>query len=476
MSEVEFGAKVRSLYAEGLDRLSNADCKQLIADSSPDTYTLDAPQCRALQQTLGWGAKGKIELFDKDSLIRAEFNREFIEELSGNNGKRSLEERVIWLNEFYLNSEGLKKKDKLKVIAELNDIGIEARAAMGALIVASTDEDDAIKMAAMEAIWRVLPTESKIIPYLIDGLKDTNPKVRCASAMSLGNIGQKAHNAVPHLTRLLSDPSAKVRMAAAYALGHLAKFAGKKSLLKLIPLLSDPESWRVREEAALALVSFHKRATIAVPALRNALNDPKARVRESAARALGAIGRSASDSLPDLAIALNDRNKWVRLAAIDAIRSIGVDDGDDVVMALIKPAMIDEDNKIQRSAYDTLWRMDYDTKVAVSEISSYLSSGDSQVRLRAVKLLGHMRSDSAEAVVYLIPLLDDPHEFIREATARTLGLIGAGAKPALPRLEELARNDSDRDTRQAAEDSIYNINNPYTGKYRSVMEALHSEF
>lgn len=74
---------------------------------------------------------------------------------------------------------------------------------------------------------------------------------------------------------------------------------------------SNEQQWRQAVEA------LSKRATEAIPALRNALTRPNARVRSGAAFALGRIGAVASVAVPDLALLLKDSDINVRAKKIN---------------------------------------------------------------------------------------------------------------------------------------------------------------
>lgn len=101
------------------------------------------------------------------------------------------------------------------------------------------------------------------------------------------------------LITLLGDTDDWVRMASARALGELRD---DRSLTKLVATLAD-NNWRVRELAVWALSEM--KDDRAVTALCNVLlSDAHVEVRRGAAVALGEI--ASSDALPALRQALND--------------------------------------------------------------------------------------------------------------------------------------------------------------------------
>jgi HEAT repeat protein len=76
----------------------------------------------------------------------------------------------------------------------------------------------------------------------------------------------------------------------------------------------------VGEAAADALARI---GTQAVPALIEALHDPKPRVRELAALALARMGPEAESSVPELIVALQDTDLEVQRSAARALGQIG---------------------------------------------------------------------------------------------------------------------------------------------------------
>jgi HEAT repeat protein len=81
------------------------------------------------------------------------------------------------------------------------------------------DEGDRIKAV------RLLPQHqgdaAKIVPALIESLKDKEGDVRWSAAIGLGSFGDKAKEAIPALETALHDRDARVREAAGVALGRI---------------------------------------------------------------------------------------------------------------------------------------------------------------------------------------------------------------------------------------------------------------
>ena len=87
----------------------------------------------------------------------------------------------------------------------------------------------------------------------------------------------------------------------------------------------------------------------------------------------------------------------------------------------------------------------------ITQYLQKLSSGDDQVRCDAVEKLGKMLTDRAVDPLTAV-LAGDRSAIVREAAARSLGLIGAPR--ALPALIRAAQADSDRDVRRSAQFTV----------------------
>ena len=138
---------------------------------------------------------------------------------------------------------------------------------------------------------------------LANQLDSGNATVRRNAAWAIGELTNmppgERDDAVPRLISLLSDSDSWVRMAAARALGEVRN---RSAVPALIANLADADG-RVRELAVWALSEL--KDSRAVAALCNVLlSDTRADVRRGAAEALGEI-RNA-EALPALKQALND--------------------------------------------------------------------------------------------------------------------------------------------------------------------------
>jgi HEAT repeat protein len=141
------------------------------------------------------------------------------------------------------------------------------------------------------------------IPILRKALRNQNATVRKHAGLVLLAIGP---GAVPDLLDALKDPDAGVRWQ---AVGNLCQVAYDRSkdeltarlvIASLMTALAKDANKEVRAEAATCLALLAAKATVAVPALIDALDDREPIVHYAAMRALAAIGPAAKPALPRL--------------------------------------------------------------------------------------------------------------------------------------------------------------------------------
>jgi HEAT repeat protein len=119
------------------------------------------------------------------------------------------------------------------------------------------------------------------MPTLLEALNDAEDSIRCVAALALGQM--QATSAIPALTLLLADTSGWVRGAAANALALI----GEPAVPALGEALQDPrEGVRVRAAYALHRIRSVKSARWLFPAL----NDPNHIVHTYAYEALDEMG------------------------------------------------------------------------------------------------------------------------------------------------------------------------------------------
>jgi HEAT repeat protein len=167
---------------------------------------------------------------------------------------------------------------------------------------------------------------------LVERLRDEDPRVRQASARTLGALGDRGRRAVPFLATLLMDPDREVRCSAARVLGKV----GKNDLAAVEALagaLADPRLG-IAEVAARSLVSTGNSLEASLPRLIEALNHSETRI--AAAMALKALGSKAVSAACPLLALLQVEGYDTRKAVQDALKAMGPGISSTVVSELSK--------------------------------------------------------------------------------------------------------------------------------------------
>ena len=89
--------------------------------------------------------------------------------------------------------------------------------------LSSADEGDRIKAARW--LQHRQGDAPKVVPALIESLKDVDPDVRWSAAIGLGYFGAKAEEALPALEKAQTDTDPRVREGARVA---ISRIGGKK--------------------------------------------------------------------------------------------------------------------------------------------------------------------------------------------------------------------------------------------------------
>lgn len=290
-------------------------------------------------------------------------------------------------------------------------------------------------------------------------LKSPNPRMRCKAVENLS--GSERPSDTQRLFASLEDENAQVRCAAVRA---LARANAPDGLRRLVGALEDG-SFEVREAAVRALGGMGDLCS--APALAGCLKDPDLAVRMAAAGALRSLGwkPSTREELAWFEIALGHTPAEVSAsnapAAVDAdahqetsfhrrLAAEAQKERTDPARIKSLLAAVRDSNLLARIAAvhdlgqmsdpQVTWELlklfrhpDPETRLAAAK--ALAGRGDSQpahflgllqdtspeVRLVGVQFLGRVRHEQVREVLY--PLLSDPSEPVRQATAAAIEQI-----------------------------------------------------
>lgn len=139
----------------------------------------------------------------------------------------------------------------------LGDIGGQAESTTDALKLLRDHADGTLRVHAAEALIRIQGVDDKSLSVLSNALKSRESQERWIAAVALGRCrGEKSESAVTALTAALKDVDPEVRSAAALSLGGLGKEAETATLeLERVARTDDSQ---VRDAARAALACLKR--------------------------------------------------------------------------------------------------------------------------------------------------------------------------------------------------------------------------
>lgn len=310
--------------------------------------------------------------------------------------------------------------------------------------------NDAAKLAAAVALADFGPDAEPAVPALVQALQAKSEDLRLNAALALGKIGAPA---VAPVAKLIGSGNASERYYAIWTLGWIGPPA-KATAPQIIEALADKDE-AVRRKAAFTLGRIAPEPKVATPPLIKLLADPSKDVRQAASDSLGKFGPAAVSPLIE---ALKDDAPMIRIEAARALGNIG-SDAKDAIPAL--KTLFLTDAKASSDAGAALAKIG---KASIPALTDALKSDKTDIRARAVKMLGVIGADAVPVLVdaladahvdvrqhaaqELAPLrisdklvvlalahaVHDPDQTVRLHALRALQMLGAGAKLAAPKL------------------------------------------
>ena len=339
--------------------------------------------------------------------------------------------------------------------------------------------DDALKKWASLTKRQIDP---KIMPYLMQTLKEQDKDIHIMALLVLGNISQKVPEAFPLILEGLKDPDKEIRVC---AVGVLERVGAQKEgvVPALLQAFQDPDK-EVRARAVLALSRIGAGSKEVIPALTRALSDAEPEVRNSALAAVEALGPSAKQTAPALLKRLESEEIQERLRVVDVLLKVdpsSVSQAVPILVRLIKNPNVSD--PLRLSAVDLLAksgpaaegavptlvdlladsRFDLRSKaatalgrigqVALPALDRSLKDPNPSVRAGAVQVLLQMPLGQGSVIPQLITALKDTDRSVRYMAAEGLGKLGSTAESAIPDLV-LALKDPEESVRSSASTAL----------------------
>lgn len=301
-------------------------------------------------------------------------------------------------------------------------------------------------------LWYWLSTGARAVPTLIQMLQDDDPSTRIVAAEQLGQVGPSARAALPRLlAQATNDGSQHANTTAAAALKSIDLTAARQVMTHFIPRLQDQDAQQ-RRTACAVLGNLGPVAKPAVPALLAVGHDLDELVRRNALMALASIGIPSPPIVAALLEGLRDSSALVRqTAATQFAFTVPLTQP---VRTALTPLLNDPDRSIATLARSALDKAKSDDVAQIESLGMMVQH--SAARDYALHQLAQLGPAAGDALLPVLPLLQDDRPLVRYLAAEAIGAMGPAAKQALQSLQQ-GREDSDPVVREAVADAIAGI-------------------
>lgn len=281
--------------------------------------------------------------------------------------------------------------------------------------------------------------DRRAVDPLIAALPTADPKLRGEFIWALGWIQDSgaANTVIP----FLKDTDAGVRGAAAMALGMMH---AKASTELVLPLLNDADQ-SVRRYAVMAFGSQPDPRTVK-PLLALLADKANAGIRDDIITALGSCG---DNSIVDPLLALLKDAPELRQ---NIIRTLGRCSDPRAIEAVVA-ALKDNDAQVRQSAMSMLWSLN--TQQVCQLAMELLKDPDVNIRRQMVGILRNKYDNSV--VDPLLIALKDTDASVRRTAIE--GLSNSNDQRGQTALQEVLKNDTDKEVRIAAAKAVIQMSN-----------------
>ncbi len=236
---------------------------------------------------------------------------------------------------------------------------------------------------------------------------------------------------------------------------------GEEAVPALIEVLNEDVSCRVEDASSL----LYRLREHSFPVLISMLQDSDSAARLAAVTAFNNMrgcGTDISEAVPALIEILKDGNPQVRIKAAYSLGNTGVCPHVVPIPSSVAPALVnafdDPDVRVRRAIASALGKVGEETETVEALLIAL--ENDREIAKSVIDALGWVGARPG-VLDALIEALDDEDVNIRFHACVALGRIGKEAEPALPKLNELAKHDSETvgriKVREKAKKAIENI-------------------
>lgn len=236
-------------------------------------------------------------------------------------------------------------RDRVDAANAFLQVGPHQHVHVWPLLLAASDPDSSVRVAAIDAIAH-LPRESS--KALITALGDSDVRLRRAAARGLGHISNDGKSGVRALERALEDSDNSVRTFAVLSLGDRATDAhGLENRIREMATQPGPQ----RAAALTVLPNIDTESQSLLNVYLPAISDTSSAVRAAAALML-ITAAPEDEAVAILSKMLSDSDRQVRLSAMSSLAIVA--NHNPTAYAAINNARQSTDSTTKRKADSTL--------------------------------------------------------------------------------------------------------------------------
>jgi HEAT repeat protein len=325
---------------------------------------------------------------------------------------------------------GESKRARARSAGVLEDIGLDAEAALPALYAAARDDDIEVRLSAAQALWKIEKKADRVAPLFTEIYGQGEVCHRVSTIRFFSEAWPKSPEALAGYCRGMRDPDEGVRRSAMAC--HKEAFLPLPDILieQLVDSLHNEEENQI---VYLAAERLRRVQTQAFPFLVPVCKEGRPLAREAAISLLVTdVGHQEKVAELCIRVLHEDTEMAVRCAAAEKLGRCR--EGNQRALAELLVAFKDPHPRVRAQVARVLSSLNEDGDAVSGALIGSLLDPEAEVRAAAAESLGRLRCNARDAVPALIDTLRDSDGRVERSAGMALGRFGPDAKAAIPDL------------------------------------------
>ena len=274
---------------------------------------------------------------------------------------------------------------------------------------------------------------------LADALQHENDAVRLAALYGIQKLGADGRTALPKVERVLRDPNDRIRAASLQCIVAVSRKPDRYQ--NDVHRFLEDDSAEVRQAAALSVPALSSVSEPIISALEKLLRDRSDKGRLAALRAFKRLGGRASAHADSIATLLVEQNEDAQIAAVEALGAVG--QASLPAVAQIAHLAAQASDRLRLAALRSLAKLADATPQTVDVYRASIAHPNHKIREASLVGFGKTASETSEVLSLSVAALEDESDEVKLAAAANLGRLGEKAVPATQPLMNLLTSRSD---------------------------------